>query len=299
MKIRLISTYLFLFSVLQAYPQQKNISVMYYDSEHFFDSLYVKKNDNSIPSHVRLVKNIIDSVSGNNQLPALVGLYEKEQQKVLEGLNASLTNFSLKYGIINARGKEAKLFDTGLLYDKQLFSVEQSEVLRTSVNWDENSSSILFTSLLFRKKEKIYVFVVHLNSEEEKENKHTAYLQLLRKIAEIKVGDPEPKIMILGADAGFMQETHAELAPEISSHVQSLKLQSPVNGDWRIINQIILSREMLSRQVAPLHLDAQTSGFGEEVIEVPLYENTVPVKNTHVKHYLSATLITLQYQAQL
>lgn len=201
--------------------QKKELTVMFYNTENFFDTLDdPHKTDNEfLPSsphkwdtrkYFNKIKNlsaVIDSVggSGADGFPALVGLCEVENEAVIADLVkfSSLKNASYAFKVTNS--PDVRSIDVALLYSTKSFQLKQfREISATNPAMPENKTrNILFATFTFNKKETVHVFVNHWPSmrdgEEESEPRRIyAAGQLRRVIDSLTKKDPSSKIIVMG-----------------------------------------------------------------------------------------------------
>lgn len=218
MKIILSLLFLFLFEQNVFSQKEKQITFMFYNTENFFDTINdpnkldeeflpeAKANWNSKKyfSKINHLATVIDSVGGAN-FPALVGLCEVENETVIKDLikYSQLKNANYQFKVTNS--PDVRSIDVALLFNAKLFKLlSYKEISATNPDLPEKKTrNILFVTLLFNKKEKIYVFVNHwpsmIGGEENSEPRRVyAAQQLKKEIDALKKNDPVAKIFVMG-----------------------------------------------------------------------------------------------------
>lgn len=206
------------FTSLQVTVAQKRITVMFYNTENFFDteddpnkndeeylpSSKLKWDEKKYQNKIDHISQVIDSVGGKG-FPAMVGLCEIENRKVLEDLCSKSSLKDAGYGIINTDSPDERSIDVGLLYNKDLFSLQGwQEINATSpAITGYKTRNILFATFLFNKTDKLHVFVNHWPSrrdgEKESEAKRIyAAEQVRAKVDSLLKADPKSRILIMG-----------------------------------------------------------------------------------------------------
>jgi predicted extracellular nuclease len=261
---------------------QKNITVMFYNTENFFDTENdPNKNDDEYLPDSKLkwdekkyqnkidhISQVIDSVGGTG-FPALVGLCEIENKKVLEDLCSKSSLKEASYGIINTDGKDDRSIDVGLLYNKNLFELKgwQSVNATSPAIPDYKTRDILFASFLFNKKETVYVFVNHWPSrrdgEKESEPKRVYAAQQLRsKVDSLLKVDPKSRILIMGdfndhpdnnsINSTLMAKDQPKDKKDLLNCYYNIDKERKgshyFDKEWRSLDQIIVSQGMLKNK---------------------------------------------------
>ena len=188
--------------------------------------------------------------------PAIVGLAEVENAKVIEDLIASNHLEACNYSYVHYDSPDERGIDVALIYDTTAFKVIQSETFTIELTNEEGFPDytrdiLLVTGLLDG--EQIHVIVNHWSSRREGE-KETEFKRLA---SSNKVGDiirklrtqfENPKIVIIG---DFNDEPHNA---SIKQLLDGFNLYNPMailrsysrgstyhNRKWNLFDQIILS----------------------------------------------------------
>ncbi|OWY19076.1 hypothetical protein C7N43_30900 [Sphingobacteriales bacterium UPWRP_1] len=256
--------------------------VAFYNVENLFDT----ENDPNISDEeflpgskqewtpdryqVKLAKlaQVLDSV-GQGSLPALTGLAEIENEKVLKDLlvkaKAQQTHAIVHYNSPDQRG-----IDVALLYNKSLFTPVQSEPLKVVFDFDPKITTrdILYVNGTF-KGETLHLLVNHWPSrrdgEKESEPKRMAAAAVARKkLDQIFAANPKAKVILMG---DFNDEPHnnsitkglqAQITPPAAALPDNAlydlmgKLETNGQGsynhqgDWNMLDQFIVSGALLN-----------------------------------------------------
>lgn len=209
-----------------SYAQQTNKSykirtIGFYNLENLFDTVNdVEKNDEASPiMHIQhgreeIYKDKIDKLSKvisqlgaekTNTSPAILGVAEVENKKVLEDLVSSDKLKSKEYKIIHFDSPDKRGIDVALLYQEKYFKPIHFEAFNPNV-YKENKKvytrDILWVSG-YLDDELIHVIVNHWPSRRGGEKKsrplrEKAAYKVTQIIEKIKENDPKPKVFIIG-----------------------------------------------------------------------------------------------------
>ena len=143
MKIAVHCKYLMIVCLLLASlsgkGQVKNLTVMFYNVENYFDTIYNPlKQDDFTPddiyewTHERFVKKrngitqVIMAIDGDNPPPCLIGLCEVENRFVLQQLIDSTQLNEYDYCILHNDSPDVRGIDVALLYKRSCFRLIDS-----------------------------------------------------------------------------------------------------------------------------------------------------------------------------
>ncbi|OYX28415.1 MAG: endonuclease [Flavobacteriales bacterium 32-35-8] len=192
--------------------------------------------------------------------PALVGLAEVENDKVVKDLTNQANLEGCNYNYIHYNSLDERGIDVALIYDRTVFKVTHSETFLIDLvndhgNLDFTRDILLVSGLLDG--EKIHVVVNHWSSrrEGEKETEHKR-MASSHKVSEIiqflRAEDADAKIVIMG---DFNDEPFSE---SVITLVETNQLHNPMrtirsfsrgstihNRKWNLFDQIILSINFL------------------------------------------------------
>ena len=203
---------------------QKNYQIRtigFYNLENLFDTVDdVEKNDEASPmmeikenreeiykDKLEKLSNVISQLGSEktNTSPAVLGVAEVENKKVLEDLIQTDKLKNKKYGIIHFDSPDKRGIDVALLYQPQYFKPIHYEVFNPNI-YKENKKvytrDILWISG-YLDDELIHVIVNHWPSRRGGEKKsrplrEKAAYKVTQIIEKIKENDSNPKILILG-----------------------------------------------------------------------------------------------------
>lgn len=190
--------------------------VAFYNVENLFDTMDepLKNDEDFLPDsrlnwsdyrYSKKLENIAKSLSSiPGQLPAIIGLAEIENSKVLEDLIAQDV-FQGRYDIVHYDSPDNRGIDVALLYDKTLFSVQAKERIRVLLDGDAQKPTrdILHVKGAFGGDRPIHFFVNHWPSRREGTQKSmprriTAANHLYHEAMDILHSDSMAKILIMG-----------------------------------------------------------------------------------------------------
>ena len=211
-------------------PVQENMqTIAFYNVENLFD-IYKDKhtNDNDfLPSSKKkwtpkryknklrklgfVISNIGKRETGKH--PAIVGLAEVENAKVIEDLLASKHLEDLDYDYVHYESPDERGIDVALIYDKKAFEVSNSETFTVHLTDEDGSADYTRDILLVSGElngELIHVIVNHWSSRREG-TKETEYKRLASSekageiITSLKADNEAAKIVVIG---DFNDEPH-------------------------------------------------------------------------------------------
>lgn len=261
-------------------PAKKATTIAFYNVENLFDTEDDPKIDDNefLPNapkewtperyKTKLAKltQVLDSI-GQGTLPALIGLVEIENEKVLKDL-LSQANAQQTYGIIHYDSPDQRGIDVALLYNKALFTPTQSEPLPVVFPFDPETPTrdILYVQGNLNN-ETIHLFVNHWPSRRDGEEKSepkrmTAAAVARKKLDAIFTNNPQAKIIMMG---DFNDEPHNNsitkgLRAVLTDNTQKtdetmFDLMGPIEqsgqgsynyqGDWNMLDQFIVSSALL------------------------------------------------------
>lgn len=188
--------------------------------------------------------------------PALVGLAEVENAKVIKDLTASKYLKNCNYSYIHYDSKDERGIDVALLYDTTVFKVTASKPYTVELSDDDGSPDYTRDVLLVSgilDGEAIHVIVNHWSSrrEGEKETEHkriAASDKVGEIISHLKLDDPDAKILVIG---DFNDEPDSK---SIKRLINSYNLFNPMetlrsfdrgttnyHKQWSLFDQILIS----------------------------------------------------------
>ncbi len=170
--------------------------------DHWTEDIYQAK----IKNMAKVISEIGEDVAGTS--PALIGVCETENLKVLEDLVNDETLRNKDYGIIHFDSPDRRGIDVALLYQKRLFTPTNYKTHELKIYDDNDRSKRVFTrdQLVVSgilDGEKIHLIVNHWPSrsggEERSRPKRIKAANLNKQIIDsLFVGDPYAKIITMG-----------------------------------------------------------------------------------------------------
>lgn len=248
-------------------------TIAFYNCENLFDVYDDKRiNDNDFTPHsvkkwtyqryenkLRKLSFAISHIGREEtgKHPAIVGLAEVENAKVVKDLIKQDHLSDCHYNYIHYNSLDRRGIDVALIYDRTVFKVTHSETFSVDlVNPLDNSLELTRDILLvsgFLDGEKIHVIVNHWSSRREGE-KETEYRRLTSSgklnaiIGTLKKEDANAKIVIIGDfnDEPFssslraLEETHQlhNTMKTIRSYSRGTTIH---NRKWNLFDQILVS----------------------------------------------------------
>ena len=204
------------------------------------------------------------------QAPALIGVAEVENKKVLNDLLQTEALQELNYDYVHHNSPDERGIDTALLYDKNRFEVLESRSyslhLQTAQGVRDFTRDILYVEGKLAGVA-VFVLVNHWPSRGEgvaiSEPKRIAAAERNREIIqEIQARDPEARILIMGD----FNDDPQSIA--VRDHLVSTDFYNPMvflltryagslnhRGDWYLFDQIILSPNWMKAYDNPLEYE--------------------------------------------
>ena len=204
---------------------QKNYqikTVAFYNLENLFDTINdLSKNDEASPMmEIKENKTAVYQKKLNNMAkvlseigvqeakntPVIIGVAEIENRNVLEDLISTSYLKDKQYSIIQYDSPDLRGIDVALLYQEKFFKPVHHEAFELRL-WDEKGMRIYTRDQLlvsgYLDDELIHVIVNHWPSrrggeEKSRSNREKAAYLNTQIIAQIKLSEPNPKIIIMG-----------------------------------------------------------------------------------------------------
>ena len=235
--------------------------------DHWTDEIYQDKLKNM----AKVIAEIGADISGNT--PAIVGVCETENRKVLEDLVNQETLVEQDYGIIQFDSPDRRGIDVALLYKKKLFTPTHYKAKELLIYDDNDKSKRVFTrdQLVVSGMldgEKIHLIVNHWPSrsggEKRSRSKRIKAAKLNRQIIDsIFSDDPYAKIITMGdlnddpTNSSVKDYLHAKRKPndmqmkELYNPMEDLAKQGygslAYRDSWNLFDQIIISTELTKK----------------------------------------------------
>ena len=213
-----------------------------------------KRYDNKLRKLGFAISNIGRRETGKH--PAIVGLAEVENAKVLQDLIASKHLVNYNYDYVHFDSLDERGIDVAMLYDSTIFEVSHTETFTITLTDEDGSPDYTRDILLVSgvlDGEKVHVIINHWSSRREGQ-KETEFKRLAssKKVSEIisslKVENEAAKIMVLGDFNDTPQnDSLKRLTDEFELFNPFETLRSFTRGtvkhkrQWYIFDQILIS----------------------------------------------------------
>jgi predicted extracellular nuclease len=269
----------------QDLPSAKNsLTAVFYNVENLFD-IYNDPNTNDeefLPESSKqwngekYKKKITDlakvlSSINEKELPALIGLAEVENLKVLEDLAASPKLRPGKYGIIHYDSKDERGIDVALLYNKDKIEVIDSRAVPVVFGFgiQDVTRDILYAKFRIKDDNVYHIFINHWPSrspnEQESEIKRiTAAITLRKEVDNILNFENNARIIIMGdfndepTNKSVMQILNATNKRKNLNYRDLYNLMYDLHNtgnegsitykdNWQMFDQIIVTPELLKK----------------------------------------------------
>ncbi|MBA3662859.1 MAG: hypothetical protein H0W61_01435 [Bacteroidetes bacterium] len=279
---KLFLLFLSLFMLSMETAAQKNITVMFYNVENFFDYTDDPKTQDEeylpgSPKHwdekkygnkIKRIAQVIDSAVNGIALPDIIGVCEIENNGVLTDLISRSSLKSKSYTSLCSTGKDTRGINVGLIYDKNVFEfVTYKELDAIFPELPNNKTrNILCVALKFKATgEVLNVLVNHWPSRNDGEKEteprrlHAA-LVLRNYVNELLKQNKEAKIIIMGDlnDTPKSKSVFNVLKANAKPDKEWGELLNPFlnlenrgegthidNNEWHVFDNIILSTAFL------------------------------------------------------
>ncbi len=202
--------------------------------------------------------------------PALIGLAEVENKKVLQDLIDSKDLEEYPYGFVHYDSQDERGIDVALLYDTTVFTVEQSKTysvyLEDDIGEQDYTRDILLVSGILHS-EKIYCIVNHWPSRREGEKESMpkrmkAAEKVVEIMNEIKTEDANAKILVMGDfndnpsnDSVKFMVKQSELYNPMETLLSYSRGSLNHNFKWNLFDQILFSTNFFETQKNKLKFD--------------------------------------------
>jgi len=235
--------------------------------DHWTQEIYEAK----LANMAKVISEIGEDVTGTS--PALIGVSEIENRRVLEDLLNQKPLVQKDYGIVHFDSPDRRGIDVGLIYQKKLFTPTHYKAYELIIYDDQDRSKRVYTrdqllvSGMFDG-EKIHIIVNHWPSrsggEERSRPKRISAAELNNHIMDSLFGeDPYAKIITMG---DFNDDPTNPSIKEVLSakdHREDMKMKDLYNpmeamfkkglgtlayrDGWNLFDQIIISTELTKR----------------------------------------------------
>ena len=269
------------------YSQQNSDSykIMFYNVENLFDTFddSLTNDEEFLPEGNRFWNNykyytklnqiykVIIAIGGWNP-PAIIGLCEIENRKVLNDLVNNTPLVKFEYQIIHKESPDWRGIDVGLLYRKNLFEPLYYEAIPINFpgNPESKTRDILYVKGIAKNSDTLNVFINHWPSrwggQLESEGRRVFVASVLKaKVDSIFKSNPQSNIIITGdlndypdnksinevlnVSQEFDQIIDNELY-NLSSHLYKTKNigSNKYHGNWGVLDQFIVSGNILHKK---------------------------------------------------
>ncbi|MDX6747390.1 endonuclease/exonuclease/phosphatase family protein [Polaribacter sp. PL03] len=274
-----------MFPSISSYKQSKNITTIgFYNVENLFDTIDDPKTfDDDYTTDgkrkwtykrynvkVKKLGSVIAQLGMNRSkyAPAIVGLVEVENAKVVEDLVNSTNLKKLHYGFVHHDSPDERGIDVALLYNKQAFELLTSKTFPIFLKNDEGERDYTRDILKVSGNlhgELVYILVNHWSSRREgtaaSEHKRVIAAETARAIiTEIKEQDADAKIIVMGdfnddptsisvkklVSDDFINPMESILDPEKTGSLT-------YNGKWNLFDQILFSKNFTEKKTGKLY----------------------------------------------
>ena len=261
-------------------PEIKNFTVAFYTVENLFDTINepgvrdgdftpeskLNWNAEKYQRKLKSIAKVITSI-GAEELPAIIGLAEVENQEVLKDLINKTNLAGGKYEFVHYQSPDERGIDVALLYRKDYFKPLYSKALGLYFPFDEEDRTrdMLYVKGVTVLKDTFHIMVDHWPSrsggQEKSEPKRKFAASVVRKVVDsIFNTNQRANIILMGdlndnpTDVSVSEILKARKPGNITRHneLYNLALSKFENGEgtlywrsWDLFDQIIVSGNIL------------------------------------------------------
>ena len=289
----------------QAPKDTVTFRIVSYNVENLFDCLddSTKQDDEFLPEAVRhwtfkryyrKLDNLAKVIAavGNNELPAIVGLCEVENDRVLHDLTRHSALRKAGYRYVMTESEDERGIDVALLYQRHLFKLLGYEALRVSPPGKHfrPTRDVLHVSGLLLNGDTLDLFVAHFPSRSEGTKASEPYRlaaagRVKQAVDSICLRRLHPQVMVMGdfndtpKDRSIRQVLNAEAPPAAAESVEPHRLYHLLadkaatrrdygsykyQGMWSLLDHLLVTGTLLL-PAAPL----STSTAQADVFQAP------------------------------
>ncbi|GHT48923.1 endonuclease [Bacteroidia bacterium] len=277
---------LILFLLSSSVSAQNTFRVMFYNVENLFDILDEpdKQDEEFTPDGIRHWSNkryynklnnlskVITSVGGWNT-PALIGMCEVENDKVMRDLTLHSPIRNLQYQYVVTQSPDARGIDVALLYQRDQFKLLYQNDIRIHFpkNKHKKTRDVLHVTGKVITGDTLDVFVCHFPSrrggqaESEPDRMHVASI-IRTKVDSLQTIRTKAHILIMGDfndEPSDKSISKVLVNNDLHNLFLPLEQKSPIGsykfGDqWNFLDQIIVSKNLLQKN-HPFHVLTETA----------------------------------------
>jgi predicted extracellular nuclease len=263
-------------------PAPRNLTIAFYNQENLFDTENdpAKDDEEFLPTgqaqwtperYQRKLTNLASVIEklGDADGPELLGVCEIENRKVLEDLAAQPALKNRNYQVIHFESPDVRSIDVALLYKPDVFKpLEQENVAVQLPNAHEKTRDILRVKGILAG-DTVTILVNHWpskrgGSEASDAKRDAAALTARKLVDQEQIQNQKAKILLLGdfndtpdskaitetlnASTNEAAEPNRELFNAFGHFVAEKKGSYNYKAKWDMIDQIILSKSMLTKK---------------------------------------------------
>ena len=274
------------------YGQERQYKVVFWNIENFFDTFYNegREDGNFTPfgemrwTKKRLLqkRNGIAKVIigiGGGEPPAIVGFAEVENRYVLNSLINETPLAQAGYSIIHKDSPDRRGIDVAMIYRRALFTLIRAEFVRVILpDTLAATRDILYAKGIFGGRDTLHIFVNHWPSKfggaaMSEPGRRAASNTLRDRCDSILDNNKEANIVVMGD----FNDTPDAMTITILDNLANLSFDLYKRGEgsikyrgaWELIDQILVSRNLLKNEAAegsyPLQYNSRGDLYAESV----------------------------------
>lgn len=287
---------------LQAFEKKNDeaLRIVFYNVENLFD-IYddpIKNDDEFLPTSAKAwdetkyrkkLNDIYKTLTalGGWGLPAVIGLAEVENRLVMNELISKTPLVKAGYSIIHEESPDRRGIDVGLIYQPKKFRPFSHRAIPLNMPFDTTTKTrdILYVKGLVFKKDTLHIFINHWPSRmggvEASEPKRIFAAHTLRSVVDsICTRNNQANIIIMGdfndepnnksiteglrAKSRLNELSECDLFNTSYVHFEQGKGTEKYKDHWGVLDQIIISHPLVSREKGIVVQDGKSSIFDAE-----------------------------------
>ena len=233
--------------VITAVCRAQQARIVFYNVENLFDTEDdpLTNDDEFLPAgpkrwtHERYYRKVVRiyqvmAALGRGELPAVIGVCEIENRKVLNSLVYETPFQQFGYRIVHRDSPDRRGIDVALLYRPDLFTPDTAEWLEVPLGGGETTREILHVQGRFWDDHPIHIYVNHWSSRyggagSSQPKRVAAAATLAASVKRIYDHEEKPNILIMGDFNDAPEDESLQI-------ISRIRLQAEISCPWPIVN---------------------------------------------------------------
>ncbi|MBW6460346.1 MAG: endonuclease [Bacteroidales bacterium] len=233
--------------VVTAVCRAQQARIVFYNVENLFDTENdtLTNDDEFLPdgpkrwTHERYYRKVVRvyqvmAALGRGELPAVIGVCEIENRKVLNSLVYETPFHQFGYRIIHRDSPDRRGIDVAVLYQPDLFTPDSAEWLEVPLGGGETTREILHVRGRLWDDNPIHIYVNHWPSRyggagSSQPKRVAAAATLAASVKRIYADEEKPNIVIMGDFNDGPEDESLQI-------ISRIRLQAEISCPWPIVN---------------------------------------------------------------